>query len=212
MPDPRTKVDASAHTLDLTGVEGLLRWSELFGDDRPVEIEVGSGKGLFLQNAATLRPDHNFVGIELAKKYARKAAERAAKWKLRNVKVWPGDAKRFLARHVPGQSLQAVHVYFPDPWWKSRHKKRRVFNETLVADVERTLIPGGELHVATDVEEYFGMIQRLVAEHPRFERMPVPETKDAETDLDYLTNFERKYRIEGRPIYRVQYRLSDQGV
>ncbi len=70
----------------------------MFGDDRPVEFEVGSGKGLFLANAATAHPDHNFLGVELAKKYARRAAERVAKLELTNVRVYPGDAKAFLAQ------------------------------------------------------------------------------------------------------------------
>jgi tRNA (guanine-N7-)-methyltransferase len=205
MSETRRKIDSSACTLDLTGVEGPLSWPDVFGDDHPVEVEVGSGKGLFLANAATRNPSHNFVGVELAKKYARKAAERVAKLGLLNVRVLPGDAKLFLARFVGASSLAAVHVYFPDPWWKARHKKRRVFCESLVLDVERVLAPGGHLWVATDVEEYHGVIQQLVATHARFEPRPLQEPKTPEHDLDYLTNFERKYRLEGRPIHRAHF-------
>ena len=207
MTEPRRKIDTSAQTLDLTGVEGLLSWAGVFGNDRPVELEVGSGKGLFLQNAATARPDCNFLGLELAKKYAGKAAERLARHGLANARVWSGDARLFLARHVPPASLSAVHVYFPDPWWKKRHKKRRVFTGTLLADIERSLVRGGALQVATDVEEYFGVMLALVAERPRFAPEPLPELKEPEHDLDYLTNFERKYRIEGRAIFRASYQL-----
>ena len=207
MSETRPKIDTSAFTLDLNGLEGPLSWSELFGNDHPVELEVGAGKGLFLQNAATRNPDHNYFGIELARKYAAKAAERVAKRNLTNVKVCPGDAKLFLARHVAPASLRAVHVYFPDPWWKARHKKRRVFCESLVVDIERALVPGGDLWVVTDVEEYHGVILKLVANHPRFARQSLPEPGEPEHDLDYLTNFERKYRIEGRPIYRAHYQF-----
>ena len=207
MPEPRPRIDAAPFTLDLTGVEGPLDWQQVFGNDRPVELEVGSGKGLFLQNAAGRNPAHNFVGVEMAKKYAGKAAERIAKLDLTNVRVWPGDAKLFLAKYVAPASLRAVHVYFPDPWWKARHKKRRVFCESLLADVERGLAPRGDLCVVTDVEEYFGVIKALVATRPRFEPTPIPEPRDPEHDLDYLTNFERKYRIEGRPIFRTHYVL-----
>lgn len=209
MSEPRPRIDASAHTFDLAGREGFLAWSEVFGNDCPVELEVGSGKGLFLVNAAKANPGHNFFGIELAKKYAGKAAERAAKNGLTNVKVYPGDAKQFLARNVPPASLRAVHVYFPDPWWKARHKKRRVFNEALMADIERTLEPGGMLWIVSDVEEYFEVMQALVATHPRFVERPWPELKDPEHELDYLTNFERKYRIEGRPIHRAVYQRAE---
>ena len=96
-----------------------------------------------------------------------------------------------------------MHVYFPDPWWKKRHKKRRVFNDALVASIERILQPGGELHVASDVEEYFQRDPRTDRREPRFRERPAPEVEAPEHDLDYLTNFERKYRLEGRPIYRV---------
>lgn len=183
-------------------------WAALFGNDHPVELEIGSGKGLFLANAGAAQPDRNFFGIELAKKYARRAADRVAKRGLSNVRVLPNDARLFLAKFVPDQSLAALHVYFPDPWWKARHKKRRVFAEPLVRDAERLLIPGSPFHVVTDVAEYFGVIRELMAAHPRFTDLPAPEPHEAEHELDYLTNFERKYRLEGRPIYRALYRLD----
>jgi tRNA (guanine-N7-)-methyltransferase len=180
----------------------------LFGNDRPVELEIGSGKGLFLANAAQSLAGHNFFGVELSRKYARLAAERLAKLGLSNAKVWAGDARDVLARRLPDHSLRAIHVYFPDPWWKKRHKKRRVFTEALVAHIARTLQPRGELHVASDVEEYFAIIQELIAASHRFRAEPLPVPKVPEHDLDYLTNFERKYRLEGRPIFRAVYRLQ----
>ena len=185
-----------------------LSWPDLFGDDRPILIEVGSGKGLFIANAGRRRPEIGCFGIEIARKYARLAAERVVKAGLTNVRMWPGDAGTLLARRVPSASVSEVHVYFPDPWWKKRHKKRRVFNETLVASILRILEPGGELHVATDVEEYHGVIRELVGGEPRFVEIDPPPLNDPEHDHDYLTNFERKYRIEGRPVYRSSYRLT----
>jgi tRNA (guanine-N7-)-methyltransferase len=203
----RPRLDLGPYTLDLSQHPVPLCWNALFGNDHPVELEVGSGKGLFLANAAAAMPGHSFLGIELSRKYARLATERVARHGLGNVRVLSGDAKLFLSRHVPARSLRAVHVYFPDPWWKTRHKKRRVFGEALVADIERGLQPGGDLWVATDVEEYFGVISDLMASHPAFEERPVVDPRTPEHDLDYLTNFERKYRIEGRPIYRRHYKL-----
>jgi tRNA (guanine-N7-)-methyltransferase len=204
---PSKPIDVSPYTVEYPSLTPPIAWPEIFGNDRPVELEIGSGKGLFLANAATANPGHNFLGIELAKKYARKAAERVAKRSLTNVRVLPGDALLFMSRYVPPASLRAAHVYFPDPWWKARHKKRRVFAEPLVLDLERALQPGGDLHVASDVEEYFGVIRALMAAHPRFEAQSEPVPHDPEHELDYLTNFERKYRIEGRPIYRAHYRF-----
>lgn len=200
----RLPIDVAPYTLAYP--EAPLDWAEVFGNDRPVELEIGPGKGLFLANAATAQPGRNFVGVELARKYAQRAAERVAKLGLDNVRVIAGDGRRFLAQFVPERSLHAVHIYFPDPWWKKRHKKRRVFTAEFVADAARALVPGGEFHLATDVEEYFGVMMEIMAARSDFRPQPVPELKDPEHDLDYLTNFERKYRIEGRPIYRASYR------
>ena len=207
---PSSPIDLSPYTVDLDRPRSDPRsWPEIFGNDHPVELEVGSGKGLFLVNAARRTPPHNFLGVELARKYAapgRRARGQAGAAERQGL---AGDA-----RAVPGPtssppaSLRAVHIYFPDPWWKKRHKKRRVFTEAFVADVERTLEPGGDFRIATDVEEYFGVMLELMAQHPRFISQPPPEPNTPEHDLDYLTNFERKYRIQGRPIFRAHYRLG----
>ena len=200
-------IDLSAHLIDPTSLElpAPINWPELFGNDHPVELEIGSGKGLFLINAATNAPGHNFLGIELARKYARMAALRLARRQLVNAKIWRCDARLIVGRLVGDASVRAVHVYFPDPWWKKRHRKRRVFTEELVAQIDRVLEPGGELRVASDVEEYFVLIQSLIAANPRFRQRPVPECAGPEHALDYLTNFERKYRLEGRSIFRAHY-------
>ena len=121
----------------------------------PLEVEVGSGKGLFLRTAAEARPEVNFLGIEIARRYAEFAAAALAKRKLTNAVMVHGDALRVFREFLPDASLAAVHVYFPDPWWKKRHKKRRVLQASLLGDIERTLQPGGTLHFWTDVEEYF---------------------------------------------------------
>ena len=101
-------------------------------------------------------------------------------------------------RVVPAGSLRAVHVYFPDPWWKTRHKKRRVFTGPLVREIERTLSPGGELNVASDVAEYFGVMRGLIGASERFRELELPAPAEPAHALDYLTHFERKYRLEGR--------------
>ena len=184
---------------------GLIDWTALFGNAHPVEIEVGFGKGMFLLAAAPAHPDVNYFGIEIVRKYALYAATRFAIRNLPNVKVACTDARALLRDRIPERSVQTVHVFFPDPWWKKRHHKRRLFTEEFVASVERMLVPGGRFHVVTDVEEYFGVMQGIVAQFPTFEALPPPDANEPSHDLDYLTNFERKFRKEGRPIYRAAF-------
>jgi tRNA (guanine-N7-)-methyltransferase len=210
MSRTRPAIDVSHHLIDpgrAIDFEPALAWSNLFGDAKPIELEVGSGKGLFLLNAAAREPSVYYLGIELSRKYALFAAERLARRGQMNARVWCGDAKVVLARVVPEASLRAVHVYFPDPWWKARHKKRRVFTGALVQEIVRTLSPGGQLNVASDVAEYFGVIQGLIAASERFQEVELPEPACPAGEPDYLTNFERKYRLEGRSIYQARYVL-----
>jgi tRNA (guanine-N7-)-methyltransferase len=168
-------------------------------------MEVGFGKGLFLLSAATACPGVNFVGVEVVRKYQLFTATRLAKRGLNNVRVACADARLFLRDCVTAGSLQAVHVYFPDPWWKKRHHKRRVFTAEFAGQCERVLRPGGRLYVVTDVAEYFELITDLLRQQPGLKPLPPPPSHEPSHDLDYLTNFERKFRKEGRPIHRGVY-------
>ena len=178
----------------------------LFGRNAPLEVEVGTGKGMFLRKAAAGTPEVDFLGIEIALKYAKYAAAGLVKAGLTNAAVIHGDALRFFAEWLPDQSVHAVHVYFPDPWWKKRHRKRRVMREGFVRDVSRVLVPGGRLHFWTDVGEYFHESLAIIAECSCLEGpLPVPE-KPAENDMDFRTHFERRVRLQGGVIYRSEFR------
>jgi tRNA (guanine-N7-)-methyltransferase len=177
----------------------------LFGRVAPLEVEVGSGKGLFLQTASTASPGHNFLGVELAYRYAQFAAYRLAKRAIANARMAQGDALKLFRDRIPDASLAAVHVYFPDPWWKARHHKRRVMNEAFLADVVRTLAVGGRLHFWTDVREYFDQSLELIAARtPLVGPLEVPE-RPAEHDLDFHTHFERRTRMHGEAVYRAEF-------
>lgn len=179
----------------------------LFDAPRPVELEIGSGRGLFLQNAATLRPDRNFLGIECDLKETKRAARRLQKRSLRNAVLLGADARVVLAEYLPdlpGQTgrLEAIHVYFPDPWWKARHHKRRIFNTAFIAEAARLLVPGGKLHLWTDVAAYHEMSLEVMVNESAFTRLPPPEERPPSHDMDYQTSFERKKRKLGLTIHR----------
>jgi tRNA (guanine-N7-)-methyltransferase len=202
--------ELAPYLLDVPTPPAPLAWPAVFGNDNPVELEVGFGKGLFLLTAAQALPAVNFVGVEIVRKYQLFAATRLAIRGLRNVRLACADARLFLRDCIPSGSLRAVHVYFPDPWWKTRHRKRRVFTAEFAAQCQRVLRPGGRLHVVTDVEEYYQVIGGLVAANSRLRPLPPPDPKAPAHDLDYLTNFERKFRKEGRPIYRAAYERGEE--
>jgi tRNA (guanine-N7-)-methyltransferase len=186
----------------------LLDWQVVFGNANPVEVEVGCGKGLFLVTTAASNPQVNYLGIEIVRKYQLFTTTRIAKRNLTNVRVACADARDFLRDRLATGSVQAVHVYFPDPWWKKRHHKRRVFTDDFAAQVERVLRPGGNLLLATDVEDYAAMAREVMAAHTALRELPPPEEKAPEHDLDYLTNFERKARQKGKAVYRLRYERS----
>jgi tRNA (guanine-N7-)-methyltransferase len=175
-------------------------WRILFGNEHPVEIEVGFGKGLFLLTQGTAHPATNFLGIEIERKYTLLTATCLARRILTNVKLTCTDARWFLRERVAEASIAALHVYFPDPWWKTRHRKRKLFTRDFAEGCARVLQMGGRLHFVTDVADYFADTVDMLKEVPAFAGLPAPPC-----DGEYLTNFERKYRQEGRPIYRALY-------
>jgi tRNA (guanine-N7-)-methyltransferase len=202
---PRLPLEALApYLLPVPDPAAPLDWAAVFGNANPVELEVGFGKGLFLLSASESHPAVNFVGVEIVRKYQLFTATRLAKRGRKNVRVGCADARLFLRDCVASGSLQALHVYFPDPWWKKRHHKRRVFTAEFVGQAARVLRPGGRLCAATDVEDYYKLMLELLAPRTELRPLPPPEPGTPAHDLDYLTNFERKFRKEGKPIYRLQ--------
>ncbi len=183
----------------------LLDVQGLFDYQQPIELEVGFGKGAFLVEAAPAYSDRNFLGIEIDRGLALYVANRIAKRKFTNVKVTSGDAGRLLSQHLPPESLAAVHVYFPDPWWKKRHRRRRVFNESFALHCARVIKPKGQLILATDVAEYFQEMLTLIAARPEFHALHAGREERAEDASKPATNFEKKARNEGRPVWRATY-------
>lgn len=192
--EERTKFDPASYPI-------LWDFSELFGRNAPVEIEIGFGRGRFLLAAAEKNPDGNWLGIEYVKGCVLLAAERAAKRELQNVRIVQGAAETILAEHIPDHSVAVCHVYFPDPWPKARHYKRRIFKPPFVAELRRILAPGGMLRVATDYTEYFDEIVPMVLSGG-FTLVDMPDEIDDEA---FRTNFEEKALRRGETIHRARF-------
>jgi tRNA (guanine-N7-)-methyltransferase len=126
-------------------------WPAVFGNDHPVEIEIGPGRGDVLLAAAAAAPGTNFFAVERATVAAHALAAEARRRALDNVRVVAADARCVVARLVPAVSVSAYHIYFPDPWPKRRHRRRRLTEDGFPRAIERTLVPGGAVHLATDL-------------------------------------------------------------
>ena len=193
--------------LTLTDLESPTDWAAFFGNGNPVEIDVGCGRGLFTYTESLRHPGRNYLGIEIDYKEGRRAATRLKKRDAANARIVGGDVAEAFAKYVPPQSVAVVHVYFPDPWWKKKHRKRRVFTDAFVDQAVGVLEPGGRLSSATDVPEYFEIIRGLMDNDPRFEPLPPPAERPPEHDMDYMTSFERKARKGGVAISRGVWQL-----
>ncbi|WP_437185041.1 tRNA (guanosine(46)-N7)-methyltransferase TrmB [Planctomicrobium sp. SH668] len=203
---PHPSIDLKPYFYTMNDIDesfgGKLNWAEFFGNDNPVEIDVGCGRGLFLYHAAAANPEINYLGIEVDYKEARRGAMRLKKKGYANARVLGGDVFYAFRKFIDPHSLEAIHVYFPDPWWKRKHRSRRVFNDQFTDLAAGLIRKGGLLHSWTDVEEYFGVISSLMNHHELFETLPAPVERAPEDDMDYQTSFERKKRKLGMPIYR----------
>jgi tRNA (guanine-N7-)-methyltransferase len=171
-------------------------WAALFTNEGPVEVEIGSGDGAFLIASACERPAINFLGLERSPAKAKRLAQRLVALNAPNVRVLQADATCVIGSLLPVASVEAYHVYFPDPWPKRGHAARRIFHPTLVAGVARTLRAGGLLHLATDVVGYAAVARALVVAHPTFREIPAGADHPG-----YTTSFARKYRAVGRPLH-----------
>ncbi|MCB9895737.1 MAG: tRNA (guanosine(46)-N7)-methyltransferase TrmB [Planctomycetes bacterium] len=175
---------------------------EVFGNDAPVELELGIGKGRFLIQQAGTRPQTNFVGVEWASRYYRLVAERAAKRGLSNLRVLRDDAGKVVRDNVADNCISVLHVYFPDPWPKAKHNKRRLIQPPFAIEAARILHDGGLVRLATDHEDYAVQMEQVFREDPHF-----TQTFRAIGDAapEGVTNWEVKFRREGRTIHKFEF-------
>lgn len=177
----------------------MLDLEALFGNRNPVVLEIGSGKGRFLIGTAMENPGLNLVGIEKSLHYHRVIRDRVLKRGLTNVRLINLDAFPVLQRMFPDASLAEIHVYFPDPWPRKKEQKRRIIRTAVLEEMKRVLVPGGKGIYVTDHAEYFEAAAPFVEQlFPAERRIPGPDDPPR-------TNYEAKYRAEGRPIYEIRF-------
>lgn len=194
--------DLSPWFVALTEQEAPLDLPHYFEAPQPTVLDVGCGRGLFLYNASQQRKNCNFLGIEIDFKEGRRGATRLSKLQQPNARVVGGDVNLLLEKYLVSQCLHEVHVYFPDPWWKKRHHKRRVVTDDFLKLVTDRLVEEGEFHLWTDVFDYWEMARGVIESNGNYVELPAPEEHMPDDEMDYQTSFERKKRLAGWHIYR----------
>ena len=190
--------------LDVETLSRPISFAQMFGNDHPVEIEIGMGKGTFLTEQAVARPEVNFFGIEWARWFWRYASDRLRRRGCENARTVRAEANYFLSEFVPPDSVSVLHIYFPDPWPKARHHKRRLVQPVFMALARRILVPGGRVQIVTDHQGYWEEnIEPNVRGAAGFTVVDYNRPGSAGEGEFVGTNFERKYAREGRPFYAI---------
>lgn len=171
-----------------------------FANDRPVEIDLGCGKGRFLLARARRYPDTNFLGIDRMLRRIRKVDNKARGAGLENIRLLRVEGYYAVSHLLPPGRVAAYYILFPDPWPKKRHHDHRLFNEAFIRALHRTLVQGGLLHVATDHRPYYEEIHADLVASGLFE-----ETETFVPDEEEQTDFERYY-VERVSIGRASFR------
>ena len=196
---PRYGVDAGDAPLDLCA---------LFGRKAPVHVEIGFGNGDVLAAMAARHPEYDYLGIEVHRPGIGALLRRLEAAGLGNARVMRADAKEVLARNIPDAALSAVNIFFPDPWPKKRHHKRRLIQPEFAELVRRKLQPGGMLHLATDWRDYAEQMLDVLSQTPGFENTAAAGAFAPRPEERPLTKFEQRGKRLGHEVYDLSFRRS----
>ncbi|MGD8570367.1 MAG: tRNA (guanosine(46)-N7)-methyltransferase TrmB [Gammaproteobacteria bacterium] len=177
-----------------------LDYTELFGRDAPTILEIGFGMGDTLALMAQQNPATNFIGIEVHRPGVGSLLATLRDEDIHNVRVFCHDAVEVLEQVIPDHSLDGIHIFFPDPWPKKRHHKRRLIQSTFVKILATKLKPGSRLHIATDWENYAQWIEEVMTQNPAFTRLP-----DGTVHQRPTTKFETRGRKLGHGVWDLLY-------
>ena len=176
--------------------------AEMFARPQPLEVELGSGDGLFLTQWAQAHPDRNFLGVERLLGRLRKLDRKGQRLGLTNLRLTRIEAGYFLGFLLPAQSVQALHLYFPDPWPKRKHRKNRLVQESFTKAAARVLAAGGFIYLRTDDADYFAQMREVFAANERFHAVETPVQLSA-----VVTDFERGFNARKIVTLRAAYQL-----
>lgn len=188
-------------------VEGLdqpLDLEAFFGRLAPVEIEIGCGKGKFLVGRAQTFPDRNFLGIDRVGKYMKIGIHRSRKRGLEHLVFMKVEARSFLEFHIPDRSIHLFHIYFPDPWPKRRHHKRRLIDADFMRLLERKLVDGGLVEIGTDDAAYYEQIRESLETTKELWKHRRETRNERILGGDLKTNYELKFEAAGRTLYYME--------
>jgi tRNA (guanine-N7-)-methyltransferase len=173
----------------------------LFQIQQPLEIELGAGDGSFLAAYAQAHPERNFIGLERLLGRLRKIERKAKRAGSQNVRLVRIEADYFTRYLLPRRSVEALHIYFPDPWPKRRHWKNRLINPEFTRTLENVLTPGGMIYLRTDDPPYFAQMVESFASNRSFEKIETPADL-----LRFITDFERGFHARGVLTLHAAYR------
>ena len=178
---------------------------DMFEHRRPLEVEIGAGKGRFIMHRALATPEHNFIAFDYIWKYLKLGWQRVQKRNLEHVLFFKAEANEVITHLIPDESVDIFHVYFPDPWHKPKHHKRRLLTPEFFKRMHQRLAPGGRLEIATDNFDYMIAYKAALIEAGDVLWTSNRETRnDRILNPEYRTNFELKYQAEGRDLYYIE--------
>jgi tRNA (guanine-N7-)-methyltransferase len=177
-----------------------LKLTEVFPVQQPLEVELGSGDGSFLAAYAKAHPERNFLGVERLLGRVRKLEKKGLRAGLNNLRIIRLEASYVVQWLLPHDSTSAIHIYFPDPWPKRKHRKNRLINEEFTGMVRQVLRDKGRIYVRTDNADYFEQMVRVFNENPAFKKVETPEDL-----LALTTDFERDFHAKEIPTLSAAY-------
>jgi tRNA (guanine-N7-)-methyltransferase len=188
-------------TVELRSIVERLDLEEFFPKRQPLEVELGCGDGSFLAEYARQNPGKNFIGVERLLGRIQKLDRKGRRAGLENLRGVRIESSYFLQWLLPPHSATALHIYFPDPWPKKRHRKNRLVNENFPVFTRAAVAPGGVVYLRTDDADYFSQMAEVFGANQDFQYIETP------AELAELpTDFEREYRARGIQILRAAYR------